>query len=90
MSRKHLYFFLKSVSCDLDLLLSEPKINRVFDLTKTNQHMKYESSVINSSQDNGRKPFGLPTNGRTDRPTDISKTICPLFYKGIKIEVSKY
>ena len=27
------------------------------NLTKTNQHVKYESSVINSSQNNKRTPF---------------------------------
>jgi len=30
-------------------------------------------ALINSSQDNGRIPFGLPTKGRTDGRTDIHK-----------------
>ena len=44
----------------------------------TNLHVKYEDSVINGIWDNQRKPLGLPT----DRPTDISKTIYPLFLEG--------
>jgi len=63
-------FILKYDPCDLDLWPREPT---------TNQHVKYESSVINSFQDNERKPFGLPTegriDGRTDGRTNISKTI---------------
>ena len=46
--------------------------------TKTNKHVKYESSVLNSFKDNYRKPFGLPM----DRLTDISKTTSPLFFEG--------
>ena len=46
-------------------------------LTKTNQHVKYESSVIKSFQDNERKQFGLPTVVRTDRPT-LAKQYTPL------------
>ena len=78
-SRKH--FFTKVTPCDLDLWPSEPKINRVLVLTIINQYVKYESSVITSFQDNDQKPFGLPTDGWTDRPFDISKTICPLFFE---------
>ena len=45
----------------------------------SNLHVKYEESVMNGFQD---KPFGLLTN----IPTEISKTIYPLFFDGgIKI-----
>ena len=47
---------------------------RVHALTRASMHVKFESAVINSYQENDRKPFGLPadgqTDGRTDRPTD--------------------
>ena len=46
--------------------LWELKIARGHVLTKINQHVKYKFSLINSCQDNERKPFGLPTDGRTD------------------------
>ena len=42
---------------DLVLQPTEPKINRDQDLIETNHHVKYESSVINGSQDIERKPF---------------------------------
>ena len=68
MSGKHLYF-LQRLSCDLDLWPWEPKINKVLVLTKTNQHVTYESSVI-SFQDSDRKPFVSPMDGQTDGQTD--------------------
>jgi hypothetical protein len=56
----------------------------------TNHYVKYEDFVINTFQDNQRKPCGLPTDRptyrrtdrQTDRQTDISKTIYPLFFEG--------
>ena len=47
----------KSDPCNLELSSSELKNIRTCALTKTNQHVKYESFVINSSQDNEQKPF---------------------------------
>jgi len=41
--------FLQSELCDLDLRTKEHEINRGQALTKTNKHVKYETSVINSS-----------------------------------------
>jgi hypothetical protein len=35
----------------------------------TNHYVKYEDFVINTFQDNQRKPCGLPTDRPTDRPT---------------------
>ena len=46
-----------SDSCDLDLKPYESKINRGHVLIKTNQHVKYDSTVTNSSQENEWKPF---------------------------------
>jgi len=40
-----------------DLQPGESKINRANVLTKTNHHVKYDSSVINSSQANEWKPY---------------------------------
>jgi len=42
-----------------------------FVLTKTNQHLKYESSMIKCFQDNERKPFGhRQMDGQTDGQKD--------------------
>jgi hypothetical protein len=50
-----------------------------------NHLVKYEDSVINSVQDNQRKPCGLPTDRPTDRPT-LAKQHTPFSSKGgIKI-----
>jgi hypothetical protein len=43
--------------CDLDLWPSAHKINRGHLVVMTNQYVKYEDFVINSFQDNKRKPF---------------------------------
>jgi len=43
--------------CDLDLKSSKSKINRIHVLFEKNQHVKCESSVINSSQENEWKLF---------------------------------
>jgi len=51
--------FYKSDPSDLDLLPNYFNVNRGLVLTKTIQYVKYESPVINSFQDNDRKPFGL-------------------------------
>jgi len=48
-------FFYKKDSCNLDLWLSEPNINKGHVRAKTNQHVKYESSVMKSYQDNELK-----------------------------------
>ena len=56
MSGKHL-FYKSNLFCDLVYWPKEHKINRVQALTKTDKHVKYETSVINSSQDNERKPL---------------------------------
>jgi len=50
--------------------------------------VKYESPVKNSLKDNNLKPFGLTTEEQTDRPTNISKTICPLFFEGALLQHS--
>ena len=63
--------FYKSDPCDLDLSPSEPnRINRGIVLTKTNQHVKYESPVTNNFQDNDWKLFGLPINPPTNIPLE--------------------
>jgi len=50
--------FYKQEPCDLDLM--NPKSIEVMScLTKTHKHVKYESSVINSSEDNEQKPLIL-------------------------------
>jgi len=54
MSKNLVNIFYK---CDLDLWPSEPKINKGLVLTKTNQHITYESSMINNSQENEWTPF---------------------------------
>jgi hypothetical protein len=38
-------------------LTFEPKINRVHLLVMINQYVKYENFVMNTFQDNQRKPF---------------------------------
>jgi len=45
-----MFTFYTSDPCDLDLQPYEFKINRVLVFTKTNQHVKYDSSVITSYQ----------------------------------------
>ena len=67
-------------------LTFEPKINRDHLLVMTNQHVKYKHSVMNGIKDNQRKSFGLPT----DRQTDISKTIYPLFFEGGHKNIGQY
>ena len=37
--------------CDLDLYPTGPKINRDLVFIETNQHVKYEGSAMNGSQD---------------------------------------
>jgi hypothetical protein len=37
----------------------------------TNHYVKYEDFLINSFQDNLRKPSGLPTDRQINGPTDI-------------------
>jgi len=81
--------FTKMTLMTLHLWLSEPKTNRGHANTKINQHVKYESPVINCFQDNDRKPFGLPTDRRTDGPT-LCKTICPSSKGDIKINTKRY
>ena len=49
--------FYKCDLCDFTLWSSEPKINKGLVRTNTNQNITYESSVINSNQENERKPF---------------------------------
>jgi hypothetical protein len=44
--------------------------------------VKYKDFVINSFQENQRKPCGLPTDRPKYRLTDISKTIYPSSSKG--------
>jgi len=67
---KTLLFLYKIDPCDFEFWPSEPKIKRVLVLTKINQYGKYNSYVIYCFQDNDRKPFGLPMDGRTDGQTD--------------------
>ena len=43
-------------------LTFDPKINSGHLLVMSNLHVKYEDSVMNSIEDNQRKPFGLPTD----------------------------
>jgi len=56
MSKNMFTLFYNCDPCDLTLWPSESKINRGLVQTKTNQNITYESSVINSSQ-NEQKPF---------------------------------
>ena len=60
MSVKHL--FKKKDLCDLDFW---PKGQA---LTKTNKHVKYETSVVNSSQDNEGKPLFYKSD-----PSDLDR-----------------
>jgi len=55
--RKPCLHLFTNDSCDFDLWSSELKINRCHVPTKTNQHVKYETSVINNSEDNERNPL---------------------------------
>ena len=48
-------FFYKSDPYDLTLWPSELKIKIGHVPTNTNRHVKYETSVVNSSQDNEQK-----------------------------------
>jgi len=57
LSTKWAENFLQKRPCGLDLWPKEHKIDRGQALTKTTRHVKYETSVINSSQDNEGKPF---------------------------------
>jgi len=50
-----MFTFLTCDPCDLDLKSSESKMKRGHVLSKTNQHIKYESSLINNSHDNDLK-----------------------------------
>jgi len=62
MTRKHVYIFFLQVtlvSCDLDLKPSDAKIIRGHGITKTNQRVEYNSSVINISQDEELKIYLL-------------------------------
>jgi hypothetical protein len=43
--------------CDLDLWLSDPKIDKGLPLVNTNQYLKHVVCVMNTFQDNQRKPF---------------------------------
>ena len=69
------YFFYKSDLCDLDLWPKEHKINRGQAPSKTNKHVKYETSVVNSSQDNKSSQHN---KGK------------PLFYKGDPSDLDLY
>ena len=60
-------------NCDLGHRPSNPKINEAYLLDMANLDVKYENFVVNGFQDNQRKPYGLPT--------DISKTIYPIFFE---------
>ena len=55
-------FFYKSDPCVHDLWPTELTINRGNALTKTNQHVRCESSVIQSFQDNQLKQFVYDIN----------------------------
>ena len=52
-----MFTFFTNDPCDLDLLPSEFKINRGHVLIKPNQHVKYDSSIINGSQETRQKLF---------------------------------
>jgi hypothetical protein len=54
MSGNHTYI---QGPCQLDLWPSDSKINRGHLLVMNNQHVKYKDFVINSFQDNERKPL---------------------------------
>jgi len=47
-----MFTFFTSDPCDLEFKPSESKINIGHVLNKTNQHVKYDSSVITSSKEN--------------------------------------
>jgi len=67
----------KSDPCNLDPWPGEFKNIRGRVLTKTNQHVKYESSVINSSQDNEQKHVYIFF-------TNVTLTLCPSELKIIR------
>jgi len=76
ISDKHIiYFSTKAILVTLTIDLVNPK-----SIGFLSSRVKYESLVINRSETiwstNGR------TDGQTDPLTDISKTICPLFFEG--------
>ena len=60
-----MFTFVTSYPCHLDLESSEAKINWGQVLTKTNQRVKYDSSVTSSSQENEQKLF------LTEKPYDL-------------------
>jgi hypothetical protein len=53
--------------CDLDLWPLDPKINRVHLMVMTNHHTKFEVPRPKRSLVIDWKPFGLQTDGPTDR-----------------------
>ena len=57
------FLFYKSETCDLDIRPCESKSNRGLVLTKTNQHVKYESPVTSKIM--------IETIWSNNRPTDI-------------------
>ena len=82
MSRNYCFTKRTLVTITFHLMyLKKSKINTGHVLTKTNQHVKYESPVTNSFQDNDRKPFGLPTDQHTCKQNNMP----PLLRRGGKI-----
>jgi len=73
---------------DLDLSPSDIKINGAPQIPRADVWTKFEESMSRSSRVIDRKQKGYR---RTDRPTDMCKAICPLFFKkgGIKNEAKQ-
>ena len=68
--------------CDLNLWPTNPKIQRGHLPVMNNLPMRFHDPRPKRSQVIILKPFDIRTDGPTDRPTDISKTIFPLFSEG--------
>jgi hypothetical protein len=66
--------------CDLDLWPLDPKINRGHLLVMTNHHTKFEVPRPKGSLVITRKPFGLRTDGPTDR--QVQSNIPPFLRNG--------
>ena len=69
---------------DLDLWPSDPKTNRVPLLPRMNVRTKFEEFELLIGNE---KVTDGQTYQPTDRPTDMCKAICPLFFEGGLISV---
>ena len=92
-SRNHFFYFRVTVILTFDLVTisghrdlaiwpSDLKINRGHLRVMINVPMKFHDPRPKRSWVIIRKPFGGRTDRRTDKPTDMCKTIYPLFFEG--------